>query len=266
MKNQLPLLVIFCLFLFSGCGKKGVKLCNVKEIIIDNSSTDKISYSYDELGRISEFMVDIYRYEVVYDGLVGELNTYEGSTLTFTVDLTFDSEGRITSYEYVETEGADEYKTRSVYKYNEEGFLVSFKNTYINISESPDDTIRHNTDTLIYSGENLISKTRRNKEGEVIRTYVYTYTTLLNNALSPWAFRDPYTGNINNNLYLLIGKQNKNLINTITFTDTNPDLTITYEFTYKVNSNGDVSEYNLKSTPDGESSTTTNYKFKFICD
>ncbi|MCO5229555.1 MAG: DUF4595 domain-containing protein [Chitinophagales bacterium] len=245
-----------------GCKKDEAKCTpSITSIIKNDASTIKVAY--DNQNRISEYTSENnIKFKFQYNGLTGKLQIFNADTLFRTDNLTFDANGRLTSYEEFVNFSGDILRYFYLFYYNNEGYLSSTVQTL-----TGDGYDSYYKDTLIYTNGNLTKKiTKLNNGTTTYRTIDFTYGSLSNKTWNFYwnAYTEPFeivSGFIF--LYSMLGKPSQNLPTNIVVTE--GTFIDNFSYDYSLNSDGSVLEYNEARTNSIIGSISNNFKLNYNC-
>lgn len=239
--------------------------CQLTSILPDDMIAMEKTIKYDNQNKIIEYKNnDTHaKYKFIYTGLSGKLEMYFTDTDSLLVksDLTFDANGRLTSYEDYRIISGEEYRYYYEFNYNNEGYLKS--GTY-SLTTSASEIIYK--DTLIYIDGNLTKLLKKRKDGSIVVVVDYNYGDIANKL---WNFywnyyTEPFEiASGYGFLYPLLGKPSKNLPTSIVVTEGTSVNEFSYD--YSVNSDGYVTEYNERQVNSVIGSRTNNFKLSYDC-
>ncbi len=265
MKKTTLILAVFISIFSVSCKKDKLDSdCNIASITINDNPSFKSTFKYDNQNRISEYTEEggavVYKFE--YTGLSGKLKLFLADTLYETKNLTFDSYGRLTSFEDYLPFGGDLLRYFYLFTYNSDGYLASTIQTLT--GGSYDSYYR---DSLIYSGGNLIKNFRKHRNNTIQTTTEFSYGSNTNkhwnfywNAFTePFSILSGYTF-----LYPLLGKTSTNLPTSVVVTE--GSFIDNFSYAYFINSAGNATEYNEMRSNTVTGNTSSNYKLTYTCD
>lgn len=172
MKNTF-LKIITCLVIISAIGCKKDKLgneCLITSITPNDIVAQKATITYDNQNRISEYIKDGSKYKFVYNGLSGKMQTYLADTLYRADNLTFDNNGRLTSFEEYLNLGGNLLRYYYIFTYDANGYLFTTIQTL-----TGDSYDSYYKDSLLYSNGNLTKKITKRVNGTTSQTIDYSY-------------------------------------------------------------------------------------------
>lgn len=267
MKN----LVSFILLIFAvslsiiSCKKdkaEETQSCEISGITPGYIGAPTEEFTYDAQGRILKYKQKYASYDFEYSGLSGSLLTYDTlGNLVDEADLTFDSQGRLTSYENYATISGTSLRYFYQMTYNSEGYLATNIQTLKGGSVYDD----YYKDSLIYENGNLVKKIVKTREGLVYETTSYTYGSVPNKT---WNFFLNYHGEPFSILsgyvflYPLLGKATHHLPTAISIRQGSFENNISFD--YLSNENGYVEEYTKHIRNSYENSSNTS-KLSYKC-
>ncbi|MCO5234574.1 MAG: DUF4595 domain-containing protein [Chitinophagales bacterium] len=264
MKSLKFVLYFFSIFIFAlACKKEGQNnnpTCLIESIITNNLPASKISYVYDNQNRISEYSYDNVKLKFIYNGLSGSIQVILADTIFAENNITFDSQGRLTSYEDFTIFNGSNLRYYYVFKYNSEGYISSSVQTLVGGSYN-----EKYSDTLIYTNGNLTQKITK-RDNTIYKTVNYTYSGLVNKSWNFYWNYDTEPFNIVsgfNFIYSLLGTPSTHLPSSIDVIEGVNTQNFSYDFL--LNKDGQVTEYNELQTNSITGNTTTNYKFNIVC-
>lgn len=238
------------------------KTCLISGITHANPGAPQTLYTYDEQGRIIEYRtLDNTLFRINYSGLSGEITMTDlsGNVLD-EMNVTFDSQGRLTSFENYNIFSGNTLRYFYQFTYNSEGYLITNVQTLKGGSYDV-----YYMDSLAYENGNLVKKTVKDKEGRIYETTDYTYKNELNKS---WNFFFDYHGEPFSILsgypflYPLLGKNVKNLPASITITER--DFTNNVSFDYLTDEKGYVKEF-TKHIRNSYENSSNNFKISYEC-
>ncbi|HRH56674.1 MAG TPA: DUF4595 domain-containing protein [Chitinophagales bacterium] len=261
---NLCLLIVTTIFIFS-CKKDKVAVCRISQVIFDNNAAKTATFSYDENGRPTDIIAkdQSTRYIFTYSGLTGKVEFRDVTTnaLYGSVNLTFDGNGRLKSYEEFYVPASDTLRYFYQFEYNAEGYL--FRNIQT-LTGGVYNT--YYCDSLIYSNGNVVKMYTKLKNGTNYVVTDYEYSSELNtewnyffslySAGEPFSILSGYY-----NLEPLLGKPTKNLPSKIT---TSGSYSEVHDFTYIFDASKKVTEYTQVRNYNS-SVSTYNFKLSYAC-
>ncbi len=219
-------------------------------------------FIYDSQGRILSYKTRYNSFEFEYSGLSGTITTLDTlGNVVDEADLTFDSQGRLTSYENYATISGMSLRYFYQMTYNSEGYLATNIQT-LKGGSSYDDYYK---DSLIYENGNLVKKVVKTREGYVYETTSYTYGSEPNKT---WNFFFNYHGEPFSILsgyvflYPLLGKATNHLPTAISIIQGSFENDISFD--YLTNEKGYVDEYTKHIRNSYENSSNTS-KLSYKC-
>lgn len=264
IKSLLFVLIIFLNFISCKKDEKADNItCQLTSILPNDMATMGISLKYDDQNKIVEYKEGDVKYNFKYTGLSGKLEMYltDTDSLVGKSNLTFDANGRLTSYEDYRVFSGERYRYYYEFNYNNEGYLKS--GTYSLTSSSSESIYK---DTLIYTDGNLTKLLKKRIDGSIDVVVDYNYGSIANKL---WNFYWNYYTEPFEILsgyrffYPLLGKPSKNLPSKIIVTEGTSVNEFSYD--YSVNSDGYVTEYNERQVNSVIGSRTNNFKLGYAC-
>lgn len=236
--------------------------CLILGITHSNPGAPQTLYTYDEQGRIIEYRTqDNTLFKISYSGLSGEIKMTDLSgNVQDEIDVTFDSQGRLTSFENYKLFSGNTLRYFYQFTYNSEGYLLTNIQTLKGGSYDV-----YYMDSLVYENGNPVKKVVKNKAGQLYKTTDYTYKNELNKT---WNFFFNYDGEPFSILsgypflYPLLGKNTKNLPATITISER--DFTSNISFDYLTDENGYVKEF-TKHIQNSYENSSNSFKISYQC-